>query len=87
MVKCLCVSKSHHFCIQRILLFLLFIDTFRIQATILLGPPAEGRLGPSDDDDDDDGDDVYNDDAYDDDDDDCDDVDEQCDDYNNNYEQ
>ena len=28
MVKCLCVSKSHHFCIQRIWSFLMFIDTF-----------------------------------------------------------
>ena len=31
MVKCLCVSKSHYFCIQRIWVFLLFLDTFRIQ--------------------------------------------------------
>ena len=28
---CLCVSKSHYFCIQRIRVFLLFLDTFRIQ--------------------------------------------------------
>ena len=28
---CLSVSKSHYFCIQRIWVFLLFLDTFRIQ--------------------------------------------------------
>ena len=28
MVKCLSVSKSHYFCIQRIWVFLMFIDTF-----------------------------------------------------------